>query len=203
MSRADWAVYDYVRAGIEARCRLARVDEEREQLKLHARRMTRWLMRQTTVLLERGFIIPDRIWSTKLIHRFRAVRSLLEMKGGLLCAEDRQSLSHLRGRIIEAIDPFNIPVTWPDQQAEPDINRMEEGHPESEYSEDDENPVDAIYEEDDGIDEAMARLEMQEVAAAAIDAVLAQGYVPEEEQDVLQVHEPDAMIIDQQDPADP
>jgi hypothetical protein len=53
MSRADWAVYDYVRARIEAKCRLARVQEERVQLKLHACRMAHWLMRQTSVAHER------------------------------------------------------------------------------------------------------------------------------------------------------
>jgi hypothetical protein len=199
MSRADWAVYDYVRAGIEAKSRLARVEEERVQLKLHARRMTRWLMRQSTVLLERDFTIPDRIWSAKLIHRLRVVRSLLKMKGGILCAEDRLSFSHLRGRIIEAIDPFNISVTWPAQQADAGVNRMEEGQAESEYSENDENQIDAIYEEDDGIDEAMARLEMQEAAAEAIDAVLAQEDILDDEQDALQDQDLDAMIIGHED----
>jgi hypothetical protein len=198
MSRADWAVYDYVRAGIEAKSRLSRVKEEREQLKLHARRMTCWLLRQSTALLRRDFIIPERVWSSKLIHRLRVVQSLLEMEGAILCPEDRVLLSELKDHIVQAIDPFNIAVTWPEQLA--DHNRVEDGVAESEYSQPDEDQLDHDYEDDNGIAEAMERLEMQEAAMAAVDAVLAQADSPElrddDEEEALQDEDIDAMRPD-------
>jgi hypothetical protein len=198
MSRADWAVYDYVRAGIEAKSRIARVEEEREQLNLHARQMTYWLQRQTTALLQRDCSIPDRVWSAKLIHRSRIVRSLLDMKGGILCVADCISLSDLNDRIIEAIDPFNIGVTWPEQLAQAGLHRAEQGDAESEYSEH-ENQMDARDEEDGGIAEAMTRPEMQELAAAAVDAVLVQEDAHKDGDDehaAFQVQDIDEMLID-------
>jgi hypothetical protein len=94
MSRADWAVYDYVGAGIEAKCRLARVQEERVQLKLHACRMAHWLTRQTDVPLKREFTIPHRIISAKLIHRLiRASKAHSERQ----CFEAARTSGGFRG----------------------------------------------------------------------------------------------------------
>jgi hypothetical protein len=197
MSRADWAVYDYVRAGIEAKCRLARVEEERVQLKLHACRMAHWLMRQTDVLLKREFSIPNRIFSAKVIHRYRVVQSLLEMQGNILSPDDRLSLTQLKARIIEAIDPLNVAVIWlPAAEAAPAME--EEGEAESEYSENDADELDPVNPEDAGIEEAMARLEMQEAVAAALDAVLAPAEIREDADDqaALHVEDIEAMVID-------
>jgi hypothetical protein len=168
MSRADWAIYDYVRAGIEAKSRLARVKEERVQLKLHSRRMTHWVLRQTTVLLSGVRDLPDRIVTSKIIHRLRIARSLLALKGDdILCREDRASLLNLEARIIEAIDPFNIAVTFPT----PALNAPEDGVAESEYDENDVVEMHLLQENDDELEEAVARIEMQEAAADALTAI--------------------------------
>jgi hypothetical protein len=195
MSRANWATYDYVRAGIEAKNRLARVKEERVQLKLHSRRMTHWVFRQTTVLLSgvRNLQVPDRIVSSKIIHRLRIARSLLELKGDdILCREDRASLLNLEARIIEAIDPFNIAITLPtpalnapegDNPNAPEgdnPNAPEDGVAESEYDENDVVEMHLLHEDDDGLEEAVARIERQEAAADALAAFFTEDAANEE-----------------------
>jgi hypothetical protein len=189
MSRADWATYDYVRAGIEAKNRLARVKEERVQLKLHSRRMTHWVVRQTTVLLSgvRDLQVPDRIMSSKIIHRLRIARSLLELKGDdILCREDRASLLNLEARIIEAIDPFNIAVTLPtpahNAPEDGNLNGPENGVAESEYDENDVVEMHLLHEDDDGLEEAVARIERQEAAADALAAFFTEDAADEEDE---------------------
>jgi len=43
MSNSDWAVYDYIREGIDMQSRLDRVKEEHARLLLHTKRLVRWL----------------------------------------------------------------------------------------------------------------------------------------------------------------
>jgi hypothetical protein len=52
MARGDWAVYGFVRAGIEARAGLEHVLKEKAQLRLHAQRLVYWVHRRLDVLLE-------------------------------------------------------------------------------------------------------------------------------------------------------
>jgi hypothetical protein len=119
------------------------------------------------------------------------------MQGNILSPEDCLSLTQLKARIIEAIDPLNVAVTWP-PAAEAAPPMEEEGEGESEYSENDADEQDPVYLEDAGIEEAMARLEMQEAVAAALDAVLGPAEIREDADDqaVLHVRDIEAMVID-------
>ena len=102
-SRSDWAKYHFVREGIESCFLLKRVVEERERLQLHVRRMSRWVLRQSKVLLEildlaSSVMIPHDAIKVLLLHRDKVAANLLEIKHQeLLSFESREELG---GRYI-------------------------------------------------------------------------------------------------------
>ena len=84
-SRADWALHEYVREGIDSHFRLMRVEEERVQLQLHYGRMRLWLTRHTNIILLYLDASPQDTLTRKsfirlLLHRLRGVASLISMK---------------------------------------------------------------------------------------------------------------------------
>jgi len=84
-SRADWAIHEYVREGIDSHFRLMRVEEERVQLQLHYGKMRLWLARHTNIILLYLDASPQDTLSRKsfirlLLHRLRGVASLISMK---------------------------------------------------------------------------------------------------------------------------
>jgi hypothetical protein len=108
MARGDWTVYDYVRAGIEARARLERVQEEKSQLRLHAQRLIHWVCRWFAVLLQalnepdsRGFAFNI---NTIIIHHYRVIKSLLKADAPLFGPEERSRLITIQRRIVEKLD---------------------------------------------------------------------------------------------------
>jgi hypothetical protein len=110
MSRSDWAVYDFVRQGIEAVCRLERVVEERAQLRLHSRRMVSWLSRQLEILLPEVEVRHERLTRCMVLHRYKVIVSLLEMKRPIASDQDRNTLWKLRRRIETLLQPELIRV---------------------------------------------------------------------------------------------
>jgi hypothetical protein len=112
MARGDWAVYGFVRAGIEARARLDHVVEEKDQLRLHAKRMVYWLDRRLRVLLEAlgsdDSIMMDHDLKRIIIHHYRVIKSLLNADAPLLMLEDRALLLTLKRRIDDTLDPERI-----------------------------------------------------------------------------------------------
>ena len=85
-SRADWAIHEYVREGIDSHFRLRRVEEERVQLQLHSGMMRLWLTRHTNIILLYLDASPQDTLTRKafirlLLHRLRGVASLISMKG--------------------------------------------------------------------------------------------------------------------------
>jgi hypothetical protein len=116
MARGDWAVYGFVRAGIEARARLQRVKEERTQLRLHAQRLVHWIHRRLAVLLA-VLNEPDsqrfgNNLKTIIIHHYRVIKSLLkaDQKAGHahLLPEDRAILLTSRRQIDELLNPEKL-----------------------------------------------------------------------------------------------
>jgi hypothetical protein len=112
MARGDWAVYGFVRGGIETRARLAHVVEENDQLRLHAKRMVYWIDRRLRVLLEAlgsaDSIMPDRDLKRIIIHHYRVIKSLLNAGAPLLKLEGRALLLTLKRRIDDILDPERI-----------------------------------------------------------------------------------------------
>jgi hypothetical protein len=111
MARGDWAVYDFVRAGIEARARLEHVVEERSPLCLHAQRIVHWAHRRLSLLLEVLDDPESQCFDLKriIIHHYRVIISLLKVDApGLLQAEHRALLLTLQRRIVETLDPERI-----------------------------------------------------------------------------------------------
>jgi hypothetical protein len=116
MARGDWAVYGFVRAGIEARARLQRVKEERTQLRLHAQRLVHWVHRRLAILLA-VLNEPDsqrfgNNVKTIIIHHYRVIKSLLkaDQKAGHahLLPEDRAILLTSRRQIDELLNPEQL-----------------------------------------------------------------------------------------------
>jgi hypothetical protein len=98
MCNSDWAVYDYVREGIEATFVLRRCKEEAVRLKLHCERVVNWLKWRVRGMLSaleqrpESSMFIDRVWM-QLIHYDRMIDSLLRMKGrGILNDRERQLL---------------------------------------------------------------------------------------------------------------
>lgn len=98
-SQDDWAIHDYVRQGIDSHFRLLRVDEEARQLQLHYARMRLWLARQVNVLLLFLDNQANNLNGYKktsfirlLLHRLRAIGSLLRMKGVPVSLGERQDM---------------------------------------------------------------------------------------------------------------
>jgi hypothetical protein len=98
LSSSDWAVYDYVREGIEALFRLRRSAEERNRLHLHSKRTTNWLVHQMEVLLK-DTATPVPVLVELVLHRTKIIHSLLKMKGPILDPEDRQKLTGLLAQV--------------------------------------------------------------------------------------------------------
>ena len=98
LSRSDWAKYHFVREGIDSGFLLKRVVEERKRLQLHLRRMCRWLLRQSKVLLgildpASNVTIPQDEIKVLLLHRDKVAANLLEIKhGDLLSLQSREQL---------------------------------------------------------------------------------------------------------------
>jgi hypothetical protein len=107
MSRADWAVFDYVREGIEAVCRLDRITEERAQLQLHSARMVSWLSWQLDILLHST---PDHLTKILILHRYRIILSLLSIKKPIVTRTDQSLLWNLRSKIETQFEPHQISV---------------------------------------------------------------------------------------------
>jgi hypothetical protein len=107
MSRSNWAVYVFVREGIEAVCRLDRVREEFDQLRLHGARIVAWLSRQLEV-----FLLPtlhdNHVANTPVLHRYKVILSLVSMKNPILTVDDRNLLCNLRWRIETILVPHAI-----------------------------------------------------------------------------------------------
>jgi hypothetical protein len=112
MARGDWAVYGFVRAGIEARARMDHVVEEKDQLRLHAKRMVYWVDRRLRVLLEAlgsdDSIMMDHDLKRIIIHHYRVIKSLLKADAPLLMLEDRALLLTLKRQIDDILDPERI-----------------------------------------------------------------------------------------------
>jgi hypothetical protein len=153
MARGDWAVYGFVRAGIEARARLERVEEERSQLCLHAQRLVHWLHRRLAVLLEvfdepdsRGF---DMNLKTIIIHHYRVTKSLLKADAPLFGPEERALLLTLQRRIVEKFDPERIAQIVAERDDDADSVRSDEDGMNREVNEDEigEFIVDRIRED--------------------------------------------------------
>jgi hypothetical protein len=91
MARGDWAVYDFVRAGIEARAHLERVEEERSQLCLHAKRLVHWTHHRLAIVLQ-VLDDPDAQHldnlKTIMIHHYRVIKSLLKLDAPLFGPEE-------------------------------------------------------------------------------------------------------------------
>jgi hypothetical protein len=98
LCHSDWAVYDYVREGIEAVFVLRRCEEEEPRLKLHCERVASWLKWRIDGMISaleqepESAMFIDRVWA-QLLHHDRMIDSLLRMKGrGILKDHDRQML---------------------------------------------------------------------------------------------------------------
>jgi hypothetical protein len=132
MARGDWAVYGFVRAGIEARARLDHVVEEKDQLRLHAKRMVYWVDRRLRVLLEAlgsddsGSIMMDHDLKRIIIHHYRVIKSLLNADAPLLMLEDRALLLTLKRRIDDTLDPERITLVVVDRDDDADTVISEE-----------------------------------------------------------------------------
>jgi hypothetical protein len=127
MARGDWAVYGFVRAGIEARARLQRVEEEPSQLRLHAQRLVHWIHRRLGVLLailnEPDSQIFDINLKTIIIHHYRVIKSLLKADRDthLLGPEERAILLPSQRQIVELLNPEKVSITEIAEQG--DYNR--------------------------------------------------------------------------------
>lgn len=180
MSRSDWAVYDFVRQGIEAVCRLQRVAEERSLLRLHCTRMVGWLSRQLEILLPEAELRHERLTRCMVLHRYKVIVSLLAMKSPVASDQDRDVLWDLRRRIETLLQPESIPVedaavpqdhagggrpSPPPAPHSPSPVRGESpSECESDYSEED--PVEHLEQEAmDGVLECMERYEREEDAS--------------------------------------
>ncbi|KAI5813854.1 hypothetical protein BZA77DRAFT_346107 [Pyronema omphalodes] len=123
MARGDWAVYDFVRAGIEARARLEGVEEERTQLRLHAKRIVHWAHRCLAILLQ---VLDDPEaehldkLKTIIIHHYRVIKCLLKVDAPLFEPEERAMLLTSHRRIILRLDPENIAETVVEQDEDAD-----------------------------------------------------------------------------------
>jgi hypothetical protein len=137
MARGDWAVYGFVRAGIEARARLAHVVEEKDQLRLHAKRMVYWIDRRLRVLLEAlgsdDSIMMDHDLKRIIIHHYRVIKSLLNADAPLLMLEDRALLLTLKRRIDDTLDPERIALFVVDRDDDADTVVSEEDGIDPEY----------------------------------------------------------------------
>jgi hypothetical protein len=115
MARGDWTVYGFVRAGIEARARLERVQEEKSQLRLHAQRLIHWVCRRLAVLLQALDEPDSRSFAfninTIIIHHYRVIKSLLKADAPLFGPEERSRLITMQRRIVEKLDLENIEIT--------------------------------------------------------------------------------------------
>jgi hypothetical protein len=107
----DWAIYDFGGEGIEARHVQKHVVEEQLQLMLHAERMTRWVLRQSRMLIDLPsdpHLKPRKIFRNnlklQLLQRDKVAQSLLGMKNAdLLPAERRNELLELRDLISKVM----------------------------------------------------------------------------------------------------
>ena len=140
MSRLDWAVHDFVRAGIEAKFRLERVEEERVQLRLHCKRVVRWVDWQLQVLLEPRERLPNslhtgRLLTNMVLHRYKIISSLTKALAKLpdvLLPEDLERITGLHGRIAELLHIADFPNAPVEEsfilpQAEDHSNRQQPG----------------------------------------------------------------------------
>ena len=95
-SQDDWAIHDYVRQGIDFHFWLFRVVELGRELQHHFARMRLWLMRQVQAAIRFLDNEAQNLNSFKkaafihrLLHRLRALNSLLNMKGVPVSPEER------------------------------------------------------------------------------------------------------------------
>jgi len=111
-SRADWAIHENVREGIDLHFRLLRVAEEHTLLQLHYRRMRLWLTHHPNIILLYLDTSPQDTLTRKsfirlLLHRLRGVASLISMKwvpvpplerndleSSYFCSYDRYSMAY-------------------------------------------------------------------------------------------------------------
>jgi hypothetical protein len=139
MARGDWAVYGFVRAGIEARARLERVEEERSQLCLHAKRLVHWIHRRLAVLLQ-VLGEPDAQdfdnLKTIIIHHYRVIKSLLKADAPLFGPEERAILLTSQRRIVETLDPEKIAETAVEQDNDADTVGSDDDGINREFDED-------------------------------------------------------------------
>jgi len=87
MSNHDWAVYQYVRDGIQWYFIQQRGIEERRILQLHAQRLIKWLKHQGNVLLNhfhREMRTDSHHFTELLLHSYQIKRSLFAIKHDLL-----------------------------------------------------------------------------------------------------------------------
>ncbi|KAI5812604.1 hypothetical protein BZA77DRAFT_346979 [Pyronema omphalodes] len=139
MARGDWAVYDFVRAGIEARARLERVEEERTQLRLHAKRIVHWAQRRLAILLQ---VLDDPEaehldkLKTIIIHHYRVIKCLLKVDAPLFEPEERAMLLTSQRRIILRLDPENIAETVVEQDEDADTVGSDDEGIDREFDED-------------------------------------------------------------------
>jgi hypothetical protein len=83
--RADWAISEYIREGIDSHFRLMRVEEERAQLLLHYGRIRSWLIFHPNLILLYLHASPQDTLMRKsfillLLHRLWGVASDMSMK---------------------------------------------------------------------------------------------------------------------------
>jgi hypothetical protein len=155
MARGDWSVYGFVRAGIEARARLERVEEERSQLRLHAQRLVHWLNRRLAVLL--GVIDDpdsrcfDMNLRTIIIHHYRVTKSLLKADAPLFGPEERALLLTLQRRIIERFDPENIEGVAAERDEDANAVRLEEDGMNREVAAERDEDANSVRSEEDGM----------------------------------------------------
>ncbi|KAI5819852.1 hypothetical protein BZA77DRAFT_341555 [Pyronema omphalodes] len=139
MARGDWAVYDFVRAGIEARACLERVEEERTQLCLHAKRIVHWAHRRLAILLQ---VLDDPAaehldkLKTIMIHHYRVIKCLLKVDAPLFEPEERAMLLTSQRRIILRLDPENIAETVVEQDEDADTVGSDDDGIDREFDED-------------------------------------------------------------------
>jgi hypothetical protein len=200
LCHSDWAVYDYVRAGIEAVFVLRRCEEEEPRLKLHSERVASWLKWRIDGMLSaleqepESAMFVDRVW-VQLMHHDRMIDSLLRMKGrGILSDRDRQMLFDLQHRITALkqrpnappVDPVEANLPGEDIDM-PDIDMPDIDMPDDQNKDHDEenDAARALMEEDDDV----VLLESEEVDWMMGDLLMENArreFLEEEEQRIRQ-----------------
>lgn len=115
-STEDWARYDYVRQGMEACHRLARIPEERQRLLTDVNRMSRWALDSGTALVHHLQVnvtassFRSRI-RTQLLHVLLVAESLMAIKNRDLLPEEMVcNLRILADRIMPILEHGNTPI---------------------------------------------------------------------------------------------